>query len=181
MRNEEVPQPHPIPVNIEYKYELVEKKSEYFNKKISVKENENPENVKFVFMIKNKSKIDFPNGGKTKLITDKAKSKINIGDIAIEPEFGLKPESISKITFFVEGKALVKGENKIILLLNIDGKNIGLPITFTVRVEPKDKRVEEFRQEFNLSEKDYDDAKLLGLLQKHNFNKGEAFTALFNN
>ena len=72
------------------------------------------------FMIKNKSKIEFPKGGKTKLITDKAKSKIIIGDIAIEPEGGLKPECISKISFSVEGKDLVKGENKIILLLNID-------------------------------------------------------------
>ena len=180
MRNEEVPKPQPKQVKTEYKYELVEKKSE-FNKKIFVKENENAENVTFIFMIKNKSKIDFPNGGKTKLITDKAKSKINIGDIAIEPEGGLKPECISKISFSVEGKALVKGENKIILLLNIDGKNIGPPITFTVKVDVKDKRVEEFRQEFNLNEKEYDYGRLLSLLQKHNFNKENAFASLFNN
>ena len=79
----------------------------------------------------------------------------------------------------VERKALKTGENKIVLFLNIEGKNIGSPITLTVNV--KMKAIEDFRLTFNLSEKDYDDGKLLSLLQKHKFQQAEAFAALFNN
>ena len=102
-----------------------------------------------------------------------------MGDIAIEPEVGLKPENIAKISLLVERKDLKKGDNKIIFFLNIEGKNIGNPITLNVGV--KNKAVEDFRQTFNLNEKDYDDGKLLSLLQKYKFNKEEAFSSLFNN
>ena len=185
MRNEEKaeppkpyikPLPNPIPVSTEYKYELVDKNPEIFNKKII---EDSKENVKFEFSIINKSKIAFPQGGKTKLIIDKTKTKINMGDIAIEPEVGLKPENIAKISLLVERKDLKKGDNKIIFFLNIEGKNIGNPITLNVGV--KNKAVEDFRQTFNLNEKDYDDGKLLSLLQKYKFNKEEAFSSLFNN
>ena len=63
--------------------------------------------------------------------------------------------------------------------MNIDGKKIGQPIILSIHV--KSKVVEEFRNDFNLSEKDYDDGKLLSLLQKYKFNKEEAFSSLFNN
>ena len=56
------------------------------------------------------------------------------------------------------------GVKKIHLDLNIDGKKIGQPIILSIHV--KSKLVEEFRNDFNLSEKDYDDFKLYALLQK---------------
>ena len=186
MRNEEKvepipkpyikPLPNPIPVSTEYKYELVEKNPETFYKKIT---EESKENVKFEFSIINKSKVAFPLGGKTKLIMDKTKTKINIGDIAIEPEVGLKPDNIAKISLLIERKDLKKGDNKIIFFLNVDGKNIGSPITLNVGV--KNKAVEDFRNTFNLNEKDYDDGRLLSLLQKYKFNFEQAFSSLFNN
>ena len=75
-------------------------------------------------------------------------------------------------------KAFKYGEKKIYLIFNIDGKNIGQPIILTINV--KSKAVEKFRYDFNLSNKDYDDKKLLELLQRHNYQEDEAFSALFN-
>ena len=71
------------------------------------------------------------------------------------------------------------GVKEIHLDLNIDGKKIGQPIILSIHV--KSKFVEEFRNDFNLSEKDYDDFKLYALLQKHKFKKEEAFSSMFNN
>ena len=64
------------------------------------------------------------------------------------------------------------------LILNIDGKNCGEPITLTIII--KSKKVEEFRKEFNLDEKEYDEHKLLIALQKKKKKKEAAFASLFD-
>ena len=66
-----------------------------------------------------------------------------------------------------------------IYILNIDGKNIGNPIILYVIC--KSKKVKEFREEFNLSEEEYSDEKILGVLQKNNYDMTQAFTSLFDN
>ena len=43
----------------------------------------------------------------------------------------------------------------------------------------KSKKVQEFRDEFNLNEKEYDEQKLLGILQKYKFDNADAFSSLF--
>ena len=164
------------PKKIEYIYELEDKNPERYNKTLF---KESIEDAIFEFNVVNKSSIDFPKGGKTKIITDRTKSNIIIGDIAIQPETGLKPGDSAKIHFIVEKKHLDIGVKKIHLDLNIDGKKIGQPIILSIHV--KSKFVEEFRNDFNLSEKDYDDFKLYALLQKHKFKKEEAFSSMFNN
>ena len=43
----------------------------------------------------------------------------------------------------------------------------------------KSKKVQAFRDEFNLNEKEYDEQKLLGILQKYKFDNAAAFSSLF--
>ena len=62
--------------------------------------------------------------------------------------------------------------------MNIDGKNIRQPIILTINV--KSKTVEKFRNNFDLSNKDYDDNEILELLQRYNLNELKAFSSLFN-
>ena len=162
---------HYKPIEINYKFEILEKNPKIFNK-IFYKENE----VKFEFTIINKSTEAFPGNGKTRLITDKMNSNIYVKDIILNQ---IKPGEKEKIIVYVNLYNINTKKNKINLLLTIEGKIIGNPITLTL-IKPI-KPVIEFYQEFNLSEKDYDYEKIFSLLQKYKFNKGEAFVALFNN
>ena len=63
------------------------------------------------------------------------------------------------------------------VFLNIDRKNIGDPIILKIIV--KSERVEEFRDTFNLDEKEYDDNKLLSILKENKYNFDNAFASLF--
>jgi hypothetical protein len=161
---------------IEYKYELLEKNDETFKKNVFEEEKDD---VKFEFTIVNKGNADFPANGKTKLIIDKNNSQIKLNDIDIEPVQGIKQGNNAKIIINIPKNNINYGEKKITLILNIDGKNIGNPIILYVIC--KSKKVKEFREEFNLSEEEYSDEKILGVLQKNDFDMTKAFTSLFDN
>ena len=163
---------HFKPKEINYKFEILEKNPKIFN---HVFYNEY-EKVEFKFTIINRSTEAFPGNGKTRLITDKMNSNIYLKDIILNQ---IKPGEKEKIIVYVNLYNIKTWKIKINLVLTIEGKIIGNPITLTLF--KSDKRVTEFRQEFNLSEQDYDDLKILSLLQKHNFNYENAFISLFNN
>ena len=163
---------HFKPIEINYKFEILEKNPKIFNQ-VFYKENEK---VKFEFTIINKSTEAFPGNGETRLITDKLNSNIYLKDIILNQ---IKPGEKEKIIVYVNLYNINTKKNKINLVLTIEGKINGNPITLTLIKSIKE--VIEFRQEFNLNEKDFDDEKLFFSLQKHKFNKENAFASLFNN
>ena len=158
------------PKEINYKFEILEKNPEIFNHTFNNKN----ENVKFEFTIVNKSTKAFPGNGKTRLITDKVNSNIYLKDIILNE---IKPGEKEKIIVYVNLYTIDTRKNKINLVLVIDGKIIGNPITLTLF---DISLIRDFRQEFNLDNQIIDDVKLLSLLQKHNFNYINTFAALFS-
>ena len=154
---------------IEYKYELSDKNPEIYTQTVYI---EDKKDIKFEFGIVITSSIDFPDNGKTKFIKLNSKEK--------QPGYiigSLKPGNNKNIVFMIPKKNLKFGVQKLDLILNIDGKNWGEPISLTFIV--KSKKVDEFRREFNLDEKEYDDNTILSALQKYNFKKEDAFSSLF--
>ena len=110
---------------INYKFEILEKNPEtfihtFYNKK---------ENVKFEFTIINKSTIAFPGNGKTRLITEKMNSNIYLKDIILNE---IKPGGKEKIIVYVNLNNIDTRKNKINLVLVIEGKIIGNPITLNL-------------------------------------------------
>ena len=65
------------------------------------------------------------------------------------------------------------------MVLIINGKIIGEPIILTINI--KNKKIEEFRKEFNLDDKEYNDNQLLAILQNNNYKFDKAFEAMFSN
>lgn len=161
--------------NIVYNYELFDKNPEKFTKQIF--EEDNQEDIIFEFDILNIGNADFPADGKTKLIVDKNNSEINLSDIEIEPIEGIKQGNKSKIIVIIPKENIKLGKEKITLLLNIEGQNIGDPIILNLIV--KSKIIEDFRAEYNLTEEEYNDEKILDALQKNQFNAEKAFASLF--
>ena len=161
--------------DIVYNYELFDKNPEKFTKKIF--EEDNQEDIIFEFDILNIGNADFPADGKTKLIVDKNNSEINLSDIEIEPIEGIKQGNKSKIIVIIPKENIKLGKEKITLLLNIEGQNIGDPIILNLIV--KSKIIEDFRAEYNLTEEEYNDEKILDALQKNQFNAEKAFASLF--
>ncbi len=156
--------------NIEYKYELLDKNPERYTQTVYI-EDEN--DIKFEFGIVNTCGVDFPENGKTKFIKENSKEK--------HPEYiidNLKAGKKANVIISIPKKNLKFGVKKLNLILNVDGKNCGEPITLTIII--KSRKVEEFRKEFNLDEKEYDENKLLSALQKHKFIKENAFASLFD-
>jgi len=156
--------------NIEYKYELLDKNPERYTQTVYI-EDEN--DIKFEFGIVNTCGVDFPENGKTKFIKENSKEK--------HPEYivdNLKAGNKANVIISIPKKNLKFGVKKLNLILNVDGKNCGEPITLTIII--KSRKVEEFRKEFNLDEKEYDENKLLSALQKHKFIKENAFASLFD-
>ena len=164
--------------NIEYKYEFLDKSPEKYSQKVYIEE-ENE--IIFEFDIKNITGIDFPQNGRTKfVITESKKEKekildVIVGNVVIDE---LKAGDIKKITITIPKKYAKLGQYKFNLILSVDEKYIGKPKILNLSV--KSKRAEEFRNEFNLDEREFDDKKLLSALQKNGYNKGNAFTSLFN-
>jgi hypothetical protein len=163
------PPKEPEKIN-EYKYELFDKNPEIYTKTTYI---EDEKDIKFEIGIVNTSSIDFPENGKTKFIKEGNKEKS--AEFIIDK---LKAGAKQIIAITIPKKNIKLGEKKMKFILNIDGKNYGEPITLTLIT--KSKKVEEFRKEFNLDENEYDEEKLLSVLQKHKFNNGEAFASLFD-
>ena len=155
---------------IEYKYELLDSNPEKYSQIVFM---EDEKDVKFEFGIKNTSNIDFPQKGKTKFVFDKKICKIP--DIVIDE---LRAGNDKNLIVNIPLKKMNLGENKIKMVLNIDGKNYGNEIILTIKY--KSKQVDNFRNDYSLNEEDYDDQRLLGLLQKQQFDFQKAFESLFN-
>ena len=68
--------------------------------------------------------------------------------------------------------------NIIMMGLKVEGKLINKPIAF--KVINKCLTIEEFRIEYNLSEDDYSDERLLDILKKYDYKSIDAFVSLFN-
>ena len=161
-----------------YKCELLDKKPDNFSQTIFI---EDEQNAIFEFNILNTCEFDFPGNGRTRLIEDTNKSQIKLNDIIIENEKGLKYGEKAKINITISNKNIQKinlGKNNICLILNINGQNIGNPINLNLIF--KSKKVEEFRDEFNLDEKEYSDKILYEILQRNNFDLAQSFTYLFD-
>ena len=159
---------------IEYKFELLDKNPENYSKTVFIEDQEEKE-IKFEIDIKNSSIIDFPGNGKTKLISDKVKTNIMIQDRFIDE---LKAGESQKIILNIPKQKLNLGKNEINLYLNIDGKNCGNQITLIIFY--KSKKVQQFRTEFSLSEKEYDEQRLYSALQKNQYDNSKAFASLFD-
>ena len=69
------------------KYELLDKNPDNFSQTIFI---EDEQNAIFEFNILNTCEFDFPGNGRTRLIADTIKSQIELKDIIIENEKGLK-------------------------------------------------------------------------------------------
>ena len=153
-----------------YKFEILEKDPKIFSQLFYPKNKK----IKFAFTIINKGTQAFPGNGKTRLITDELNSNIFFRDIILKE---LKPGEGEKIIIQESLNHIYKFNNKINLVLFIEGKIIGSPITLTLF---DISIVREFRDTFNLDEKDYDDEKTFSLLKENNFDFEMAFSSLFS-
>ena len=104
-----------------------------------------------------------------------------------------KPEEQQKYLIKLEGLNVysagnVEGE----MNFEINGEKYGDEIDINIKINEKKKgndddgddgqlkQIKEFRKEYGLSEEEYSDEMLLGLLRKHNFNFAEAFASIFD-
>ena len=149
--------------------------------KIEIQEGQNEAELEVV--LKNNGTTQWPMN-KTKLIANDKKNLIG-KNIELEPQ---NPDDIKKyIVNFNELKPYPPGDYTAGFFFEVDGKKYGDDIELDIIIkdkaedeEEKHKRlVQEFRDEYTLSEDAYSDEKLLQVLKQHNFNIVEAFTSLF--
>ena len=121
---------------------------------------------------------------KTKLIANDKKNLIG-KNIELEPQ---NPDDIKKyIVNFNELKPYPPGDYTAGFFFEVDGKKYGDDIELDIIIKDKGenekekykKFIQEFRDEYTLSEDAYSDEKLLQVLKEHNYNIVEAFTSLF--
>ena len=155
-----------IRLSEKYNYGFLDDNPELFSK---IVEYDKRQDIEFNFTIINKSQIDFPGNGRTKLELDKENSSIKIEDIILKE---LKPEQNMKIIINILKEQIKLGKNKIILKLNIDGNNYGKPIYLNIQC--KSKVVEDTRSMYNL-DKEYNDDEIYNLLSRHNFDPSKLF------
>ncbi len=138
---------------------------------------------KFELNLKNNGEYTW--GEDSKLVYD-SNSAI-FGDVVrLKPQ---KPGESSNYTLFLKNTGkMPKGDYKSYLLFYSNGKRYGDKILIKVSIKEKEKvnddedmeKVREFRDNFGLSEEDFDDERLLEVLQKYNFQFDKAFEDLFN-
>ena len=77
---------------------------------------------------------------------------------------------------------ITDGTYNIILDFCVNNKIYGEPIKFKVKIIPDENllKIIQFRNKYQLNEKEYPNEKILNLLKKHNFNFDETFSDLFN-
>ena len=164
--------------NKEYSYECLNLNK--LNKEIS----EGIDQVKIEIILKNNKNITWPKNN-TKLVYDYSSSNFVQDDLILDPQ---KSNEEKKYNLIIkELDQYPAGEYNIFLWFEVNGKHFGERIEFKIIIKEKDndneefKKVEDFRVQFNLFNKDdYPDAKLLDLLKKHNFNSELAFMELIN-
>jgi hypothetical protein len=149
--------------------------------KIEIKEGQNEAELEVV--LKNNGTTQWPMN-KTKLIANDKKNLIG-KNIELEPQ---NPDDIKKyIVNFNELKPYPPGDYTAGFFFEVDGKKYGDDIELDIIIKDKGddeeekhkKLVQEFRDEYTLSEDAYSDEKLLQVLKEHNYNIVEAFTSLF--
>ena len=124
----------------------------------------------------------------TKLIIDKSSSTLTIDDIVLQPQ---KPgEQIKYCAIFKGISGISVGEYKSYLSFCINNEFIGEKLALTVKIKQKDKTmieieenidiINKMREEYNISEKDFPNEKLLKAIKKYKNNLDSAFASLFN-
>ena len=152
---------------IEYKYELLTKE---LNKEV----NEGQGEVIFDVILKNNFNIEWPGNGRTKLIND-PNSDLKINDIILNNEQH-NQNSEQKIHINLDG--IGPGDKKCILHFNVDGQNYGEPIILNIKI--KEDLIRKFRDQFGLSDYDYDDKKISEALKKNGGDFNKSFESFFN-
>ncbi len=107
-------------------------------------------------------------------------SQVFIKDYKLSP---LNKEETQKISLtFTSINKIKEGNYNIILDFCVNNKIYGEPIKFKVKIIPDENllKIIEFRNNYQLSEKEFPNEKILNLLKKHNFNFDETFSDLFN-
>ena len=123
----------------------------------------------------------------SKLLVDPS-SKCKTYDVILAPQ---KPDEERSYKIIVKDlKNYIAGDYKIVFNFWSGGRIYGEKIVAIIRIKEKDNKkneidenidkINEFRETFNLSEDEYSNEKILGLLKENNFNFEDAFSALFN-
>ena len=131
--------------------------------------------VIFDVTLKNIGVLQWPKG-KTKLIND-PKSDIKEKEIILAD---LQKDKDQKVKIPLNLANVKAGEKKCIYHFNVEGKNYGNPLILKV-IMKEDENVVKLRNEFGLSEKEFDSAKLFDALKKNNNDLYKTFGSLFNN
>ena len=137
-------------------------------------------------ILKNNGKEIWPKKN-TKLITDIISSSLTIGDIILEPQ---KPgEQKEYYANFQRLLWLPVGEYKSYLYFYANNEFYGEKLALTVKIKKKDKtffeikeninKINKFRKEYDISEKDYPNERILKALKKYEFNFPSVFASLF--
>ena len=137
-------------------------------------------------ILKNNGNENWPKG-KTKLIFDES-SQIEGDDIILEPQnIGEEKEYIVSLKNM---ERLQEGEYKCFLYFNVEEKNYGEKIVILIKIKKLDEKekeiranidkINEFRENFSLSEEEYPNDRILELLKENKFDFEESFSSLFN-
>ena len=105
----------------------------------------------------------------TKLVYDYSNSNLVGDDLILAPQ---KRKEVKRYNLIIKDlDQFPAGVYNINLWFEVNGKHFGERIEFKIIIKEKDneelKKLEDFREQFNLSEKEYPDAKLFELLKKH--------------
>ena len=147
---------------------------------------EGTDKIDLKIILNNNGNENWPKG-KTKLIFDES-SPIKGDDINLEPQnIGEEKSYIVKLKNMGKMKM---GEYKCFLNFNVEGKNYGEQIIILIgikKIDEKEKeikkyidKINEFRDNFSLSEEEYPNDKILELLKENELDFEVSFSALFN-
>lgn len=128
--------------------------------------------AKITLSLKN-DKTKWPEG-KTKLIIDRSNSMIDGENINLKPLNNGEQENYEINFKGLKNKS--PQEYKVYYYLNINGRNYGDKLCFTINIENV---VDKFRKKYEISKEKYSDEKILQKLQDNNYNLEAAFFGLY--
>ena len=146
---------------------------------------EGTEEVRFDLYLKNNGPKPWPSTAKLKIAQS---SNFTTDDIALAPQ---KPEEQRIYNVVIKGLGRYPpGEYKTIFEFYCDGISYGENIVVRIQlkekngkkseIEPYMDKINDFRDTFSLSVKDYPDEKIYEILKENEFNFENAFSSLFN-
>ena len=157
-----------------YSFECVNKNNLY--REIFEGENE----IKLNLMLKNNKDIVWPVNN-TRLVFD-FNSNFVQNDIILQPQKYNETKNYEMI--INDLGEYPPGDYNIYLRFEVNGEQFGDRIEINLVIKEKQNddliKVNEFRRNFNLAEKDYPNDKILSLLKKYNFDYDNAFVELVN-